>query len=172
MAIHTTKRRVRDSSDSVLLKKLPRLLALCGFSLILFFVVSPAFFTKERVRVGSEEVPIVAVHQISEGPLPPSPPPKPKVVMRVPVTAYSSTQDQTDDTPFHTANGREVQDGIVAANFLPLGTRLLIPEVFGDKIFTVEDRMHERFDRHIDIWMSSREAAQTFGIRYLQIEML
>src|SRR5437868_1496729 len=38
------------------------------------------------------------------------------------ITAYSSTEDQTDDSPFITASGAHVADGIVAANFLPLHT--------------------------------------------------
>ena len=37
------------------------------------------------------------------------------------VTAYSSTPEETDDTPRITASGGEVRDGIVAANFLPFG---------------------------------------------------
>ena len=85
--------------------------------------------------------------------------------LRVTVTAYSSTADQTDDTPFITANGSIVRDGIIAANFLPFGTRVRFPDLFGDKIFTVQDRMHPRFSSRADIWMSSRDAAQQFGIK-------
>ena len=36
---------------------------------------------------------------------------------RVVATAYSSTPDQTDSTPFTTASGTQVRDGIIAANF-------------------------------------------------------
>src|SRR3989344_3213041 len=60
-------------------------------------------------------------------------------------TAYSSTPDQTDDTPFITAKGTTVRDGIIAANFLPFGTRIKIPDIYGDKIFVVEDRMNRRY---------------------------
>jgi len=45
------------------------------------------------------------------------------------ITAYSSTVDQTDDTPFITANGSFVRDGIVANNMLPFGTKIKIPEL-------------------------------------------
>src|SRR5258708_6536739 len=65
-------------------------------------------------------------------------PPKELKTYKVRVTAYSSTPDQTDDTPFITASGYHVHDGVIAANFLPFGTKLTIPSVFGDKIFTVE----------------------------------
>ena len=51
------------------------------------------------------------------------------------VTAYSSTPDQTDATPFITANGTTVHDGIIAANWLKFGTRVRIPDMFGDKVF-------------------------------------
>lgn len=36
--------------------------------------------------------------------------------------AYSSTNGQTDGTPYLTAIGTPVRDGIIAANFLPIGT--------------------------------------------------
>ena len=67
-------------------------------------------------------------------------------------TAYSSTVDQTDDSPFITASNTYVRDGIVAANFLPFKTKIMIPELFGNKVFTVEDRMHRRFSDRVDIW--------------------
>lgn len=88
------------------------------------------------------------------------------------VTAYSSTVDQTDNTPFETAMGTKVRRGIVATNLLPLGTRIQIPSVFGKKIFTVEDRMHRRKDRHVDIWMPTRKAAKRFGKKRAQIVVL
>lgn len=81
----------------------------------------------------------------------------------VEATAYSSTVDQTDDTPFIAANGTYVHDGMVAANFLPFGTVIKIPEVYGDKIFVVEDRMHRRFQNRIDVWFPDRQSALEFG---------
>ena len=89
------------------------------------------------------------------------------------VTAYSSTPDQTDDTPFTTANGQTVRDGIIATNFLPFHTRVRFPQLFGDKVFTVEDRMNKRYATRADIWMESREAAIKFGLkRATTIEVL
>lgn len=83
---------------------------------------------------------------------------------RVWVTAYSSSFEETDDTPFITASGKHVRDGIIAANFLPLYSKVRIPEYFGDKIFIVEDRMHPRKTNFVDIWMPSKYAAIKFGI--------
>jgi 3D (Asp-Asp-Asp) domain-containing protein len=88
------------------------------------------------------------------------------------VTAYSSSPDETDSTPFTTAMNTEVHDGIVAANFLPLGTKVKIPALFGDKIFTVEDRMHQRKTDFVDVWMPTKDEAQHFGINRTVVEVL
>lgn len=92
--------------------------------------------------------------------------------MVVVVTAYSSTPDQTDSTPNIMANGKHVYDGAIAANFLPFGTKVKFPKLFGDKIFIVEDRMHERFSDRADIWMETRQAAINFGLRRVVIEIV
>jgi 3D (Asp-Asp-Asp) domain-containing protein len=100
---------------------------------------------------------------------------KPKKTIKMIFTAYSSTVDQTDNTPCITANGFNVcehnQENIVAANFLPFGTKIKIPELYGDRIFTVEDRMHERYWYHVDIWLQTRERAQEFGVKYAVVEI-
>ncbi len=90
----------------------------------------------------------------------------------VPITAYSSTKDQTDETPFITAFNTNVYWGVVAANFLPYGTKLRIPAYYGDKIFTVEDRMNERYPYRIDVWTQTRPEAENFGIRTTHVEIL
>ncbi|MBI4120413.1 MAG: 3D domain-containing protein [Parcubacteria group bacterium] len=88
------------------------------------------------------------------------------------VTAYSSSVDETDATPFITASGETVRDGIVAANFLPLGTKIKIPEYFGNKIFVVKDRMARKHDEKVDIWFPSKELAKAFGKRKLQVQVV
>lgn len=88
------------------------------------------------------------------------------------VTAYSSTPEETDDTPFITASGSHVRDGIVATNLLPFGTKVMIPEYFGDKVFVVEDRMHSRKDNNLDVWMPSKSLALKFGITYTKIVVI
>ncbi len=88
------------------------------------------------------------------------------------VTAYSSTPEETDDTPFITALGTEVKDGVIATNSLPFGTKVKIPKFFGDKIFVVEDRMHRRKENFLDIWMPSKQAAENFGINYTEVVVL
>lgn len=93
-------------------------------------------------------------------------------------TGYSSTPDQTDSTPFITASGTYVRDGIIAANVyangrrIPFGTLVRIPEVYGDKIFVVEDRMHARYKNNIDIWFPERQLAREFGSKKVMIEIV
>ena len=95
----------------------------------------------------------------------------PKKMFHVQVTAYTSLPDETDSTPFITANGSHVQDGIIAANFLPFGTKVRIPQVFGNRIFTVEDRMNKRYPDGVDVWMNNYQAARNLGRRNLTIEV-
>lgn len=92
--------------------------------------------------------------------------------IRTVLTAYSSTPDQTDDTPFITASNTHVRDGIVAANFLAFGTKVQIPEIFGDKVFTVEDRMAKKHSDKIDIWFPERQLAKKFGIQEANVIIL
>jgi 3D (Asp-Asp-Asp) domain-containing protein len=94
------------------------------------------------------------------------------------VTAYNvGVPDQTDGKPCLTADGsnacRELAQGIktCAANFVPLGTRLLI-EGFG--ICTVKDRMQHRFANRVDIAMPAHEKGQAnrFGVQNLEVQVL
>lgn len=97
---------------------------------------------------------------------------KPKILYTVSASAYSSTPEQTDHTPFITASGIHVRDGVAAANFLPFGTIFKIPELFGDKIFVVEDRMNRRYWLNIDIWLPEKELAKEFGRKTVTIEIV
>jgi 3D (Asp-Asp-Asp) domain-containing protein len=93
-------------------------------------------------------------------------------VLPMRITAYTSATEETDDTPFITANGTTVHDGIAASNMLPFGTQIKIPALFGDKIFTIADRMSPKFYRTIDIWMADREKAIVFGVANAKIVVL
>lgn len=90
----------------------------------------------------------------------------------VAVTAFSSTPDQTDDTPFIMASGKYVYDGAIAANFLPFGAQVRFPDLYGDKVFIVEDRMNKRYDHRMDIWMETRSEAKKFGVKKLKYEIV
>ncbi|MBI4132821.1 MAG: 3D domain-containing protein [Candidatus Sungbacteria bacterium] len=88
------------------------------------------------------------------------------------VTAYSSSVDETDSTPHVTASGTKTRDGVVASNAFPIGTQVKIPDLFGDKILVVEDRMHWRFTDRIDVWMPSKWQALHFGKKQAQVEII
>ena len=88
------------------------------------------------------------------------------------VTGYSSAVDQTDNTPFITASGQHVRNGIIAANWLPFGTQVRFPEIFGDKVFVVEDRMAPQNKKKVDIWFPSTQEALQFGVHRTTVEIL
>lgn len=96
----------------------------------------------------------------------------PQEAKMVTVTAYSSTIDQCDADPFITAYNTQVRQGIVAANFLKKGTQIMFPEIFGNRVFVVEDKMHKRFKYRVDIWMPSVEQAKEFGIKKIKMVIL
>ena len=93
------------------------------------------------------------------------------VKIKVKITAYSSTVDQCDDDPFVTASGHHVEDGIIAANFLPFNTKVRIPAIYGDKVFVVKDRMNRKYDDRVDIWFNDTQEAINFGIKSTYIEV-
>ncbi len=98
-------------------------------------------------------------------------PVKKRLVVRA--SAYSSTVDQTDGDPFTAASGAKVHDGMLAMNGMPFGTKVRIPEYYGDKVFTIEDRMNARWGtRKIDIWMTTRAEAMQWGVRTVTIEII
>ena len=93
--------------------------------------------------------------------------------LKMVITAYSSSPQQTDSTPFITAAGTYVREGIVANNMLPFGTKVKIPEIYGNKVFVVEDRMHPRKGYyHLDVWFPSYQQAAYFGAKITYVEVL
>lgn len=96
---------------------------------------------------------------------------QPKQTFKIVTTAYSSEVGQTDSTPFTTASGTTVRRGVVAANFLPIGTKVRLPDLFGDEVFVVEDRMNARYDKRIDIWMEETADAKNFGVQWTTVEV-
>jgi len=92
------------------------------------------------------------------------------------ITAYNSEAGQTDDSPCITANGYNVcQSGVedtIAANFLKFGTKVQIPELFGDRIFVVRDRMNKKHPNRVDIWMVDKSDALQFGVKVAKIQVV
>ena len=92
------------------------------------------------------------------------------------ISAYNSEIGQTDSTPCITASGfnlcENAKEDSVAANWLPFGARIRIPELFGDRVFIVRDRMSEKYSNRLDIWMLEKADAKKFGVCVALIEIL
>ncbi|MSR85264.1 hypothetical protein EXS71_02410 [Candidatus Uhrbacteria bacterium] len=86
-------------------------------------------------------------------------------IIKVDLTAYTSSVEECDSDPFITADGSTTRDGIIAANFLPFNTKVRIPALFGDKVFEVHDRMNTKFSRRIDVWMEKKSDMWQFGLK-------
>lgn len=85
------------------------------------------------------------------------------------ITGYSSSLDECDDTPYVTASGEVVREGIVASNEFPFGTRL---EIEGE-VYEVQDRMHRRFQSgEIDIWFPMKKEAKDFGKQLKEVYLI
>lgn len=94
-----------------------------------------------------------------------------EVAVSVSVSAYTSRECETDDTPFITAANTSTRPGVLA-----LSRDLLkrytpgAPFDFGDVVhiaglgdFVVEDSMAGRWQRRADIWFESVDDARDFG---------
>ena len=94
------------------------------------------------------------------------------------MTAYSSTEDQTDGTPRITATGVEVREGIVAVSRdlldtqLPYGTLVRVINLqteengcggFDTGVLEVQDTMSAEKTNQVDIWLPTRDEALTWG---------
>jgi len=92
------------------------------------------------------------------------------------ISAYNSEIGQCDSSPCITASGfnlcENAKEDSVAANWLPFGARIRIPELFGDRVFIVRDRMNEKYSNRLDIWMLEKADAKKFGVRVALIEIL
>ncbi len=86
-------------------------------------------------------------------------------------TAYTSRIEETDGSPFIAAWGDHVFWGMLASNAFPRGTKIQIPEYFGDKMFSVLDTMNSRYYHHLDIWMPELDDAKAWGARYVEIKV-
>ncbi|MFH1780637.1 MAG: hypothetical protein ABH841_01355 [Candidatus Nealsonbacteria bacterium] len=142
--------------------------------LVLFAALG--MFSEPQNALGSLEYQNLGLLTVQENSLLPSSPlPTPTVLqtINVIITAYSSTPEETDDTPFITAANTTVRDGVIANNLLPFGTKIRIPELYGDKVFTIEDRMNRKKGYyHFDIWFPSQQEAKNFGAKLTHIEVL
>lgn len=106
---------------------------------------------------------------VEEAPAPEPIPIKPVKIDYVDITAYRAVIAECDSDPLITADGTAIGFfpalNILAANHLPFGTKVRIPEYFGDKVFEVRDRMNARYTHRIDILMTDAKEVKQWGIR-------
>lgn len=124
-------------------------------------------------RVWVEEEGVPASESVEEEKPEAVPTPKVLKVLYREVTAYTSDVAETDDSPRVAADGSVVFDGMVASNGLPFGTKIRLPDYFGDKVFEVRDRMNTRYPTRIDIWMENKKDMYQWGYkRSVKIEVI
>jgi len=146
-----------------------------GISVFVLFFAAETGMVSEKISVSMEEEKLSLLGENTLIGVSSPSDPEPRVVnkLTVIVTAYSSTVWQTDSDPFITAAGTWVRDGIIANNLLPFGTKVRLPEIYGEKVFVVEDRMNwKKGYYHVDIWFSSYWEAKEFGAKNTYIEVL
>ncbi len=98
------------------------------------------------------------------------PPDDPHSWVYAEVTTYTSSPDETDDTPDITASGTKTRHGTLACpSRLAFGRKV---EILGKK-YTCEDRMNARYrDKEIyDIWVETKAEAYKFGKQKLIIKI-
>ena len=89
-------------------------------------------------------------------------------------SAYSPSPDETDDSPFITADGtdlRKAKGCIIANNSLEFGRKIYIPSL--GKVCEVHDRMNKRYGRdNFDIAFATKQEAKNFGRKKLEYTLI
>lgn len=86
----------------------------------------------------------------------------------VTVTGYSSSVEETDDTPFTTADGSTTQHGYIAVSddlFNSGWTFNKIVLIKGIGTFVIKDRMNKRISKTVDIWYDTKSKAVKNGTK-------
>lgn len=87
------------------------------------------------------------------------------------ITAYTSSIDETDDTPFITASGSTTRRGVLACpSKYEFGTKIIIE----GRQYVCEDRMNRRYRNKecFDIWVETKHEAFQWGRKELEIKIL
>lgn len=89
------------------------------------------------------------------------------------VTVYHSLPHETSGDPFITALGTRTRDGVLASNCLAFGTRVRLPELFGERVFVVEDRLAAGKTCFVlDVWREYNPNNPSFGAPVTKVEIL
>jgi len=140
-----------------------------------------------------EDLPLVD-DEVPRRQFPVSPDKAPRRVVTVVATAYSSDPWQTDNDPFVPADGSDYKEEFekkgfvraIASNDYPLGTKVRFPDIYGNQVFVVRDRMNRRYTGkyRVDVYHiegdeqnqvdqnKSRQKAKDFGVKWVKMEIL
>ena len=171
-----------------------RLTALVTIGAILFGMIPMQAVNAQTNEVVASTIPntIINVPIVVTKDFPVSGDREARYVKIVVATSYSSDPRQTDSTPCLPAmnydlceNAKNGQVNTIAANFLKLGTQVRFPDLYGDTIFVVRDRMNKRYNgkSRIDFYraqlnedgevdnVASKQEAIAFGVKRLRMEV-
>ena len=169
---------------------------LCAIGLVLASLVTAFSFSRD------EAVPLAVSPQLSvlDEPrepialrLPPHGPiANPTVTVRA--TGYNSMPSQTDASPNVTATGTTTRFGVLAVSRdllgadLPYGSLVRIRDLggYGDgrgagrfqtvldrqDLFIVEDTMHARKRKQVDVWFGDHASALAWGVRQVEVQLV
>lgn len=84
------------------------------------------------------------------------------------VTAFTGDPSENGGYEGLTVEGKPLEEGHVAADDLPLGTKVIIE----GKEYIVADRFGGNYRNRIDIYMPSRESAYRFGRQHLTVKII
>lgn len=94
------------------------------------------------------------------------------VTLSATISYYTASKDETDSTPCITADGTNIcpaREGIIAANWLPVGTKVKID----GKVYRVADRMNQRYQwPYMDVLVESKALAKKNGRQNKKVEIL
>jgi 3D (Asp-Asp-Asp) domain-containing protein len=140
-----------------------------------------------RVTVLADPYPAAALPEAEHGPagLP---------TLTVRATGYNSLASQTDATPHITATGTRTRFGVLAVSrdllggTLPYGSLVRLTDLGGwydgrgagryqsvldgQGLFVVEDTMHARKTRQVDVWFGDYASAVNWGVRQVGVEVV
>jgi 3D (Asp-Asp-Asp) domain-containing protein len=89
------------------------------------------------------------------------------------VTAYTSSVDECDDTPFITASQDSCRLGVVAADTMfKFGTKLLINGYNDGRPCIVLDRGSKIKGYSLDVWMKTKKEARVWGRRKIKVKRI
>lgn len=96
---------------------------------------------------------------------------KPHEFVRASVSAYTSSVDETDETPDVNARGYKPGPGSIACpTRYKFGTEVIINK----KTYVCDDRMSPRLSGgdYFDVWMTTKEKARQWGRRTVTVEIV